>query len=160
MNRRPSQATAAESSLLSPFEHQILRHLALGQTRLQIAKILGSSEGTIKQYVSELQRKLDARNSTNVVARAIALGLLSPDTALHEHEWPIEEDMPTPEPLTEREHQILRLISYGSVTNAGLARALHIEESTVKRHLSNIFGKLGAEDRRHAVAIARQHGIL
>ena len=48
-----------------------------------------------------------------------------------------------PGTLTEREVEVLRLVSTG-LTNRGVAGRLSLSEKTVARHLSNIFGKLGA----------------
>lgn len=52
--------------------------------------------------------------------------------------------------LTARERQVLDAVA-GAMTNRQIARQLGITEATVKRHLSNIFGKLGASSRMDAV---------
>ncbi|HET9382952.1 MAG TPA: helix-turn-helix transcriptional regulator, partial [Streptomyces sp.] len=52
--------------------------------------------------------------------------------------------------LTTRERQVLDAVS-DAMTNRQIARRLGITEATVKRHLSNIFGKLGASSRMDAV---------
>lgn len=44
--------------------------------------------------------------------------------------------------LTGREHEVLELMAQG-LTNAGIARALHVHEKTVDSHISAIFSKLG-----------------
>ncbi|MGA0609607.1 response regulator [Caldimonas sp. KR1-144] len=61
--------------------------------------------------------------------------------------------------LSEREVAVLKLAAAGS-SNKQIARELAISEQTVKGHMSNAFGKLGAADRAHAVAIAVQRGVL
>ncbi|MBC7779719.1 MAG: hypothetical protein H7125_06375 [Proteobacteria bacterium] len=58
-----------------------------------------------------------------------------------------------------RELQILRLIREGK-TNAEIARTLELSPWTVKNHLHNIFKKLGADNRGHAVASAVSLGLL
>ena len=63
------------------------------------------------------------------------------------------------EALTEREVVVLRLVAQGR-TNKAIGAELGIGEGTVKFHLNNILGKLGAEDRTQAVTIALQRGIL
>jgi len=63
------------------------------------------------------------------------------------------------EPLTEREHDVLVLLAQG-YGNREIAERLVISEGTVKNHVSNILGKLQAENRTQAVAIARRHGLL
>jgi DNA-binding NarL/FixJ family response regulator len=54
-----------------------------------------------------------------------------------------------PEQLTERETEILRLVSAG-YSNKEIARALDVAEGTVKNHVSNILSKLGVRDRTRA----------
>jgi DNA-binding NarL/FixJ family response regulator len=60
--------------------------------------------------------------------------------------------------LTEREREVLRLVSTGA-TNREIADALFIGESTVKSHISNILGRLGLRDRTQAAMYARDHGL-
>ena len=61
--------------------------------------------------------------------------------------------------LTEREVDVLRLMAQGR-SNKVIGVELHISEGTVKFHVNNILGKLGAVDRTQAVTIALQRGIL
>jgi LuxR family maltose regulon positive regulatory protein len=63
------------------------------------------------------------------------------------------------EPITRRELEILRLISEGC-SNQEIAERLVITLHTVKKHSSNIFGKLGVNSRTQAVARARQLRLL
>ncbi len=60
--------------------------------------------------------------------------------------------------LTARETEILNLIVEGKA-NQQIADNLFIAESTVKFHINNIFGKLGAADRTQAVVIALKSGL-
>lgn len=62
------------------------------------------------------------------------------------------------EPLTEREMQILLLLSKGQ-TNKGIARQLFVSENTVKFHLKNIFHKLHAKTRTQAISNASALGL-
>lgn len=63
------------------------------------------------------------------------------------------------EPLSDREREVLMLISEG-MTNQEIADRLCIELSTVKRHATNIFGKLGVSNRTLAVARARTFRLV
>ena len=63
------------------------------------------------------------------------------------------------EALTKRELQILHLVARGQ-RNKEVATSLLIAEETVRMHLKNIFGKLAAHDRTHAVTTALQRGIF
>jgi LuxR family maltose regulon positive regulatory protein len=64
-----------------------------------------------------------------------------------------------PEPLTEREIELLSLIAQG-LSNQEIARRLFISLPTVKWHTSNIYGKLGVRSRTQAVIQARSLGVL
>lgn len=64
-----------------------------------------------------------------------------------------------PDPLTERETEILRLMS-GGYSNKEIANSLGVAEGTVKNHVSNILSKLGVRDRTRAVLKALEIGIV
>jgi len=64
-----------------------------------------------------------------------------------------------PDPLTDRERQVLRLAAEGH-TSAKIAGELHLSEGTVRNYLSEAISKLGAENRVEAARIARQKGWL
>jgi DNA-binding NarL/FixJ family response regulator len=61
--------------------------------------------------------------------------------------------------LTPREVQVLRLVAGGNA-NKEIAARLSLTEETVKAHIRNILGKLGANDRTHAVTIGLKRGII
>jgi DNA-binding NarL/FixJ family response regulator len=61
--------------------------------------------------------------------------------------------------LTAREIDVLRLICGGNA-NKEIAARLLLSEETVKAHVRNILGKLGANDRTHAVTIGLKRGII
>ncbi len=63
------------------------------------------------------------------------------------------------EALTSREFEVLQLIAAGD-SNRTIAEKLVITVSAVKKHSSNIFGKLNVNSRTHAVARARQLKLL
>lgn len=63
-----------------------------------------------------------------------------------------------PSPLSERETEVTALVSRGH-TNAEIAAALHISAGTVKTHLTNIQGKLGARNRVEIAAWAWESGL-
>ncbi|HWS84829.1 MAG TPA: LuxR C-terminal-related transcriptional regulator [Ktedonobacteraceae bacterium] len=64
-----------------------------------------------------------------------------------------------PDPLTERELEVLRLLTRGA-SNLEIAQELAIVVNTVKRHVSQIFSKLGVKNRVQAVRQARALGLL
>ena len=63
------------------------------------------------------------------------------------------------EPLTDREQEVLRLLSTG-LPNREMAAILFIAESTVKSHVEHIIGKLGVSDRVQAAVWAARQGLL
>jgi len=61
--------------------------------------------------------------------------------------------------LSQREFEVVSLVAEAK-TNREIARKLFISEATVKRHLANVYNKLGASSRMEAVHLAVARGIL
>ncbi len=112
---------------------------------------------------------VDAGPELAGLIRQTAPGAVSPDYArrLAEAFGPAEAAAAVPpatvrelaEPLSEREVEVLRLIATG-LSNADVGRKLFIAPSTVKKHLENIYAKLGTRNRTQAIARAREGGVL
>jgi DNA-binding NarL/FixJ family response regulator len=60
--------------------------------------------------------------------------------------------------LTERELEILRLISQG-LNNSEITQKLVLSPKTVRNHITNIFSKLQVADRAQAIVRAREEGV-
>lgn len=60
--------------------------------------------------------------------------------------------------LTERELEVLRLISQG-LNNSEIAQKLVLSPKTVRNHITNIFSKLQVADRAQAIVRAREEGV-
>jgi DNA-binding NarL/FixJ family response regulator len=65
----------------------------------------------------------------------------------------------SPEALTDRETDVLRLLAEGKA-NKEIAASLAIGEKTVKTHVSNILSKLGVQSRTQAALYAAQIGLV
>jgi NarL family two-component system response regulator LiaR len=76
---------------------------------------------------------------------------------LQEMQRPTERP-PTPDPLTDRELEVLRLVAQG-LGNAEIAAQLVITEATVRSHVSNILSKLHLANRVQATLYALQEGL-
>jgi len=63
------------------------------------------------------------------------------------------------EPLSDRELEVLRLLAQG-LSNAQIAARLVVAVGTVKTHIHNIYGKLGAQNRAQAVTRATELKLL
>ena len=65
----------------------------------------------------------------------------------------------TPAGLTAREMEVLRCVAEGR-TNREIAKALVLSDHTVRRHLQNIFNKIGVSSRAAATAFAFQRDLV
>jgi DNA-binding NarL/FixJ family response regulator len=72
---------------------------------------------------------------------------------------PATRDAARLELLTEREHEVLRLMARGA-TNLEIAETLYVAEATVKTYVGSIFTKLGVRDRAAAIVFAYDHGVV
>ena len=84
LKKRPQTDRHLESTLvnnigisepLTKRETQILRSILAGKTNKQIALTLSRSRRTIEYHRNRLMRKLDARNTVELVKRAVAMGI-------------------------------------------------------------------------------------
>jgi DNA-binding NarL/FixJ family response regulator len=94
----------------------------------------------------------EAETHSNAAAALFArLGVSPPRSA--------QAQMALPAGLTRRESDVLRLVASGA-SNRDVGERLWISEATVRRHLANIFRKLGVGSRTAASAWAHEHGLL
>ena len=130
-------------------------------TFLSEALRLGQPEGFIRTFVDE------GRLLKPLLRIALAQGVTSEYTAKLLNVIEAEErqrrsrsgEGTTSSLLSEREVEILRLVANG-LTNRQIADRLFISLGTAKRHVHNIFEKLDAGDRLHAVNRARELKLL
>jgi DNA-binding NarL/FixJ family response regulator len=70
---------------------------------------------------------------------------------------PINDGLP--DPLTERELDVLRLLAEG-MSNREIGNKLSITEGTVKNYVTNVLQKIGARDRTQAALRGRELGLI
>ena len=72
---------------------------------------------------------------------------------------PFDMNASLPEPLTDRELEVLRYLP-GHSTTAELAKLCFVSVNTLKTHVMHIYRKLGVSGRSEAIARARELGLL
>jgi LuxR family maltose regulon positive regulatory protein len=155
----------------SVLEILVLRALALeaqgDRTRalstLEQALVLAESEGYIRLFVDEGAPMLALLRQAHARSRVpgYVATLLRAFGEQHASDLPLASARLSPlaEPLTEREHEVLRLLLEGA-SNREIARHLVLSVNTVKRHVYNLCGKLGVQSRTQAIARARVLNLL
>jgi putative nucleotidyltransferase with HDIG domain len=95
------------------------------------------------------------------VSRQIGLGPAELRSVMYELPYPQtgRQRQIDPCPLSDREVEVLKRLSSGKVYKQ-IASELSLSTSTVRTHLHNIYGKLGAVDRAQAVLVATQRGWI
>ena len=117
--------------------------------QLVLAGLKAGARGYLLKDVS-LDQLVDAIQTVasggSLVQPAVTQRLLTGLEAMHNDFTSLDR----PDPLTERETEILRLMA-GGYSNKEIANSLGVAEGTVKNHVSNILSKLGVRDRTRAV---------
>ena len=72
---------------------------------------------------------------------------------------PLDANAALPDPLTERELEILAFLP-GHSTTAELAKLCFVSVNTLKTHVMHIYRKLGVTGRSDAIARARELGLI
>jgi LuxR family maltose regulon positive regulatory protein len=146
-----------ESLALQALAHQKRGDEASAMMAIEAALRLAEPEGYIRVFLDlglSMARLLQVARDRGVMADYISR-LLTAFGA----DWEDVDERPLPEPLTKREAEILELIAAG-LTNREIASQLVISPETVKKHTSNIYGKLNVSSRTEAVATAREWDLL
>lgn len=124
----------SDAALLGALRAGARGYLVKGATRADIARALETAAAgdiiVAADIAPRLTRNLDERQLT---------------------------DVPFPR-LTDREREVLDLMAHG-LTNAVIASRLHVADKTLRNYISNIFSKLGVEDRGAAIVTAREQGL-
>jgi LuxR family maltose regulon positive regulatory protein len=167
-----------EIRLLQALAYQMLHEEPQALSALEEAVRLGEPERYIRSFVGEgkameaLLYRLRKRNAkqgpTPYLDTLLAAFQQEKKKAHQPAEKSSKAHQPTeksskpqllPEPLSERELQVLQLLAQGR-SNQEIAQQLVIAYDTVKRHVSHIFSKLGVTNRVQVVKQARDLGLL
>ncbi|HEY4032373.1 MAG TPA: LuxR C-terminal-related transcriptional regulator, partial [Ktedonobacteraceae bacterium] len=156
-----------EMRLLQALAYHICRQEIQALDALSEALRLGEPEGYIRSFVDEgapmesLLYQFRKRNRKYGPTPYLdtLLAAFHQETKGHVQEEEPSKPYQLPEPLSEREREILQLLASGA-SNQEIAQELVIAVDTVKRHASHIFSKLGVRNRMQAVLQARELGLL
>jgi len=156
-----------EVRLLQALAHQMYQQEIQALDALAEAVRLAEPEGYIRSFVDEgapmeallnQLRKPDRKNGPNPYLDTL-LTAFQQESMVYAQAGEPTKVQPLPEPLSERELQVLQLLARGE-SNLEIAQELVIVVDTVKRHVSHIFSKLGVQNRVQAVRQARELGLL
>jgi DNA-binding NarL/FixJ family response regulator len=125
-------------ALLAGAAGYVLKDATLEQIVAAIQAAAAGDAVIPPRVAPELLRRLRAAEPARAAAASVAAGAVE---------------------LSEREHQVLRLIVDGH-DNAAIAAELFISPNTVKSHVASIFGKLGVESRLQASVQALRRGLV
>jgi LuxR family maltose regulon positive regulatory protein len=162
---RLADFTAAREMFRWSITFDALRALAAAQAgdgdvasdALWRAVELAAPEGYIRAFLDEDPRLLDLLPAVHEAAPPFVARLIEDARrSAPDRDTPRQ---PLVEPLTERELEVLDLIASG-LSNREIGERLFITVGTVKRHINNMYGKLGVHSRTRAVAKARELGLL
>ena len=143
--------------------HEALGHIDRAARDMALALEMAAPEGYLSVFLHEGVQILPILTRSRPAAPDFVDMLLAAFKAdpRHSPDSPStgRSQLPLVESLNERELQVLRLIAQG-LSNREIADQLVLALSTVKSHINNVYGKLGARSRTQAIALARALGLL
>ncbi|MFC4102560.1 LuxR C-terminal-related transcriptional regulator [Paenibacillus xanthanilyticus] len=142
---------------------QALAHHARGDVPASLAPLkralaLAEPEGCVRAFADEgrpIAMLLDAAAKQGIAPsyiRRLLAAFGKADTRAAASPTPIEQ-------LSEREREVLQLLET-DMSGPELARRLHVSLNTLRTHTKNIYDKLGVNNRRAAVRVAEELGLL
>ncbi len=157
--RAERQRSLITINLQQALVDQALGHHQQALTRVEDALRLAAPQDYRRAFLDEGAPVEDLLVGVRQVAPAFVDDLLA---AFGDRAGTRERDArssPLPEPLTEREKEILRLIAAG-LSNPQIAEWLYLSLNTVKWHAKNLYGKLSVNNRVEAVNRAQELDLL
>jgi LuxR family transcriptional regulator, maltose regulon positive regulatory protein len=145
-----------ELLVLQSLAHHARRDVPAAQAALQRAVTLAEPQGYVRVFADEgppmvALLKALGRPSTRYLRRLLA--------ATTRYEVPASAIRKLVEPLTDRELDVVRLLS-SDLDGPDIARALSVSLNTMRTHTKNIYAKLGVTSRRAAVRQAQELDLL
>jgi two-component system, NarL family, nitrate/nitrite response regulator NarL len=151
------------------FSTEILQQLAAFASKVRTILLTGTAKKQVREQafqlgVSAVVQKAAAADVLFDTIAAVMAGqqrVYLTATLAPEGARTLESSFPLPNPfgLTERELEILSAVVQGQ-TNKAIALRCSISENTVKRHLVNIFDKVGASNRVELALFADHHQLM
>lgn len=120
---------------------------------------IAASGGYIRVFTDEWQFVSQLMDQFSVSQREEHRNFILKLTAASEKGRQFSQPSCLVEPLSDREMEVLQLISAG-FSNKKTAESLYISVNTLKTHLQNIYGKLGVHNRTEAVYKAKEFNLL
>jgi LuxR family maltose regulon positive regulatory protein len=154
--------TVIEAASLHALAHQAQDELATALMWLSRALALAEPAGSMQVFVDAGPAlvPLLARSLSRGTHPAFVRQLLARIHPQHgDASTTVEPNQLLIEPLSQRERAVLSLLAQGC-SNQAIADELVIAVSTVKKHVNNIFGKLGVANRTQAINRARELDLL
>jgi LuxR family transcriptional regulator, maltose regulon positive regulatory protein len=147
--------------------HNVEGNESLAIESLEKALLLAEPEQYVRIFVNEdnQMRKLLSKVTANEINPDYVRRLLAgfeqdvSENTIHSTRGTFPLSQPLVEPLSQREFEVLQLISEG-LSNDEICKRLFLALSTVKGHNRNIFGKLAVQRRTEAVARAKELNLL
>ena len=96
-------------------------------------------------------------NGGGLIDPTVAKRVMAEFARLHPLARPIDEGLP--EPLSERELEVLKLVSFG-LSNREIGSKLGLSEGTVKNYVTSVLQKIGVRDRTQAALRGRELGLI
>lgn len=154
--------------LLQSILHHRQGEADMAAERMAKALSLAADEGLYRLFLDEGPEVLEILRGRSTAYPAYTDRLFKFSGQEHAEKTPIlpaggiqklSRSKPLPEPLSDREIDVLRLAA-GGCSNQDIARKLYITLGTVKWHMNNIFSKTGATRRTQAIAMARELNLI